>query len=691
MTTQRRDARAEGASGQFMTDADLREAYGIDIVTAETIRASLIQVTRHMHDTLNRSAFSNVVRENLDMGVALHLITEDGSEQVAITEGACHFAFTHQHMTNMVFDEWGLDNLGPGDTLICNDNWRGSIHFPDVNLFRPIFWEGEPLFALSDASHILDIGGPVPGGFNNEARTFFEEGLRIPPMLILSGDTPVRSTINLLLENTRMPMHNLGDLRALFGTMRVGETRLRVLLERFGPEAVRAASRYTLDLAERRMRRAIEDIPDGEYTADDCLDDGGIGGPSVRLVATATVRGNSVEIDYSGTDRQTEGAATTCWEETNRCLIGPKLILDPRHPMNAGAARPFHVIAPPGSVVMGLPPTSASQHCEIAAKVSALMTNIFGQMMPERAIASESATTHVYIIGGVDERAAREGAPFGAVIAGGGAWGGTPVSDGISFCVTPIFNIADNVIELLERDNPVLIRSRNLVADSAGAGAFRSGYTTTVLLECVAEQSVAYFTALLGSGRTARRGIRGGGDGMTSYLFKVPAKEDHSICQLGGMLPLSDLVPLAGKFDGDGSPDSRDGEWMTTNGAKTLMVTNYPLESGDGVYLVCAAGGGYGSPLARDVDLVCRDVWNEKVSIDFARRAYGVILDPETLAADRDATERLRKELRHREESGDWRPPVGGVPTPWPVDRDALVERYSTRSRTNGDHEGGTS
>jgi hypothetical protein len=115
------------------------------------------------------------------------------------------------------------------------------------------------------------------------------------------------------------------------------------------------------------------------------------------------------------------------------------------------------------------------------------------------------------------------------------------------------------------------------------------------------------------------------------------------------------------------------------------MSTNYPLERGDGVYLVCATGGGYGSPLTRPVDLVWKDVWNEKVSVEFARRAYGVVIDPRTLEVDHDATADLRSALAAKEGSGDWAVPVAGVPTPWPADQEALERRYATLGQSHYD------
>lgn len=661
------------AGTEFMTAKEVEGQYGIDLVTAETLRAGLIEVTRHMYRALKRSAFSNAVRELQDFGVCVHLVEgDDGTELVSITEGCTHFAFTQPHMSNFVIDEWGIDNLGPGDTLICNDPWRGSIHMPDVNLFRPVFWKGEPLFVLSDASHLIDIGGPVAGGFNNAATEFYAEGLRIPPMLITSGDKPVRSTMALILENTRTPMHNLGDLRALFGTMKVGEGRLLALLERYGKEKVIAGSRYTLDLAERRMRAAIEAIPDGVYEAEEWIDDDGLGDEPLRLHASARVAGGAVEIDFSGTDRQPLGSLTTCWEETNRVLIGPKMILDPNHPMNSGMFRAFHVLAPAGCVMMGLPPTSNSQHTEMGTKICALSVKLFGSMVDKsRAVAADGGTTHAYIVGGIDNRPGREGTPFGVVVAEGIGWGGTAVQDGISFCGPPIYGISSSVVELMERDGPIAIRGIDLVMDGAGAGQFRSGYSNTVLIECT--HGVVYLSMVLDSGRFVREGSGGGGSGMTSYMFKVKKNPDNSIPIVNGIIPLDHLEPLVGKFNERGEPDPENGEWGRGAQFRTTKLTGYPLHEGEVLLIIAATGGGYGNPLARDVRLVRSDVWNERMSVGAAERIYGVVLDHKTLEIEENATAEMRERMNVQQQRQEWKIPVS-VLDPWPKTWQELVQ-----------------
>jgi N-methylhydantoinase B len=635
-------APAVGTAGEFfLTAREVDQRYGVDLTTAETIRSGLIETTRHMRDTLMRGAFSNVVREVLDFGVCVYLVDDDRSaEMVAITEGCNHFAFTLQHMANMVCDEWGIDNLGPGDTIVCNDSWRGSIHFPDVNMFRPVFVDGELVFLLSDASHLVDIGGPVPGGFNNTATTMYEEGLRIPPMLITSGNEPVRSTMNLIIENTRAPVHTLGDLRALFGTLRVGERRVLQMVETYGVEHVRSGCRYTLDLAERRMRKALAETPDGTYDSEILLDDDGKDkNVPLRLTAQARVSGTHVEIDFSGTDRQAEGSTTTCWEDVNRCLIGPKQILDPHHPMNAGAMRPFHVLAPAGSLIMGLPPTSQSQHVELGTHIASLMVGLFGKMRPDRAVATDTASAGAFVFSGSDSRTGRVGRPFAGITIAGGAWGGTSSGDGISFNTSPIYNVSCTNVEYFERDTPMAIRGMSGVIDAAGPGTFRSGVPSYIAFEALYEP--AEMSTIMDSGRFPHLGLHGGGSGMGTILLEAPLSPGNRFEQWNGLVALDACTRIAGRFDADGMP-SPDGDWCENTFADSLKISEFALLPGRVLLGLQGGGGGYGDPRRRDPDLVRRDVWNELISVERARELYCVAIDPQILKVDETETARLR-------------------------------------------------
>jgi N-methylhydantoinase B len=662
----------------FMTADDVQRQYGVDLITAETLRNGFIEASRQMFGTLLRSSFSNIVRDGMDFGVCVHLVNDDlTTELVSITEGCTQFAFTHQHMTNMVLDEYGIENLGPGDTLVCNDAYRGGIHFGDLNFFRVIHDEdGKPVFVVSDAAHVFDIGGPVAGSFNTSAMSMYEEGLRISPTLVTSDDKPVRSVINLLLENTRSPLHMIGDVRALLGTLKAGEERVRQLMSRYGTDAARGAARYALGLSERRMRHALLEAADGDYDGQVQLDDDGISADPITVKVQVRIRGAEAEIDFSGTDPQSLGAVSTGWQEAARAIVGPKVVLDPRHPMNAGAMRAFQVLLPPGSMVLALPPSSQSNHVELGAKIAQLMTHVVSKAVPGRAVADDSGTSGAMIAGGIDNRPGLEGQPFGGAFVFGGGWGGTAKADGISFCQSSLYNCRAVIVEYTERSSPIVVWEHQATIDTAGAGEHRGGYAGAYTIEALAD---TYMTPIVDSSKFPAAGLVGGGAGATSWAAIVSKDERGGIGSWNGLIPAERLEPFFGAFDEQGRPDPEHAEWGRGTLVQTSKPTAYLLEAGKAMHVHVASAGGYGDPLERDVEAVRRDVSNELVSLELAAEIYGVRFTP-SLAVDEAATHTLREELRAARGDGPIRTPMSH-PRHWPLDEAELMS-MKNRSRS---------
>ena len=83
-------------------------------------------------------------------------------------------------------DDIPISKMKPGDGFICNDSLRTGTHVNDVRLLRPIFYKGEPFCIAFTAMHWADIGGPEPGTFNPRATSAYAEGLRIPPINMIT-------------------------------------------------------------------------------------------------------------------------------------------------------------------------------------------------------------------------------------------------------------------------------------------------------------------------------------------------------------------------------------------------------------------------------------------------------------------------------------------------------------------------
>jgi len=71
------------------------------------------------------------------------------------------------------------------------------------------------------------------------------------------------------------------------------------------------------------------------------------------------------------------------------------------------------------------------------------------------------------------------------------------------------------------------------------------------------------------------------------------------------------------------------------------------IKAGERIYHRQAGGGGWGNPLERTPAAVARDVKNDKVSLEAARKQYGVVLNGQTLKVDEKATSTLREMMRN--------------------------------------------
>ncbi|MFX8362543.1 hydantoinase B/oxoprolinase family protein, partial [Acinetobacter baumannii] len=74
--------------------------------------------------------------------------------------------------------------------------------------------------------HLTDIGGPVPAGYNPDAKEIYAEGLRIPPVKLWEKGKRREDVINLLLTNMRARRDQEGDINAQDGACSVGERNL---------------------------------------------------------------------------------------------------------------------------------------------------------------------------------------------------------------------------------------------------------------------------------------------------------------------------------------------------------------------------------------------------------------------------------------------------------------------------------
>src|SRR3984885_9454500 len=198
--------------------------------------------------------------------------------------------------------------LGPGDVVIVNDPFRGGTHLPDITAVSGVFTENgkNADFYVASRAHHADVGGMSPGSMPL-AREIYQEGIRIPPVLLMKSGKVQRDVMQIVLANVRTPEEREGDLLAQVMSNRRGEDRLLEIVSRYGLARVRRSAGELLNYSERVTRAMLRQIPDGEYRFHDFLDDDGVTDEPVRIAVTVRVKHDEVEVDFTGSSAQVAG------------------------------------------------------------------------------------------------------------------------------------------------------------------------------------------------------------------------------------------------------------------------------------------------------------------------------------------------------------------------------------------------
>ena len=577
----------------------------VDPITLGVIGNYLSSVCDEMANTVIRSAYSTVIRDCMDFATAL---CDRNGQMVAqgvtipFQLGSIPFALgaTIKKYQGRIF---------PGDVYIMNDPFEGGIHLPDIFLFKPIFYQDELMGFSAVVAHHLDVGGRVPGSAACDNTEIFQEGLRIPPLKLYDRGEPSESIFQILEKNVRVPIMTLGDIRAKLAACRSGEKGMLKLAERHGVKALEHYFAELIEYTERMVRHEIQTWPDGEYTFTDYMDDDGVNSDPIPIKVKMIVRGDSLTIDFSGSSPQVQGGINSPLPFTFSCCgYAVRSVMQADIPNTSGLFRPLHVIAPEGSILNPVMPAASSMRGVTGFRLADALFGTLAQIVPQRVPAAGEGGNSIIIIGGYN----KEREPFVVFDLVGGTWGARPTKDGNDGLTNPATVISNIPAEVMELEYPVRLEQYSLTQDSGGAGKYRGGLAITREWRYLGDQPANL------SIRSDRR--------------------DH---------------PPYGLFGGKpGAPS-----WTIVNGdteKKRVLPTKVTdtLNPGDVIRHIQAGGGGWGDPLERDCVAVRRDVINEKVSIAKAEELYGVVIDPESLRVDEEATRGRRAELRVQEVKG---------------------------------------
>ena len=469
-------------------------------IELQVVGSALRSVAEEMGAVLIRSAFSANIKERRDCSTAL--FDEHGrmiaqAEHIPVHLGALPDAVA------AVRDH----DPGPDDVFVLNDPYTGGTHLPDITLVSRT-----PVGFAATRAHHADVGAVEPGSLPATSRSLDEEGIVIPPTRL------DRATLDSLTGRMRNPDERRGDLRAQLAANRMATRRLEELCARRGRDLVVAAMDELHDYAERRVRAAIAELPDGRYESSDVLEaaEGDLG-----LRVTLTVDGDGLDLDFAGTAPQ-HGGNLNCPLAVTRsaCYFVVRCLTDPDAPASGGAFAPVTVRAPVGSLVNAGPPAAvAGGNVETSSRIADVVFGAFGEAIDVPA-QGQGSMNNVTL--------GNNRFTYYETI--GGGQGACPDADGPSGVHVAMSNTLSTPTEALELGYPIRVERHALRLGSGGAGRHRGGDGVVRELRVL---DACRLSIVSERRRHAPRGRAGGGPGRAGRNLlngsELPAKVSRDL------------------------------------------------------------------------------------------------------------------------------------------------------------------
>lgn len=564
----------------------------IDPLVLDILWTRLTAMVNEQASGLQRTAFSHLVREAGDLSVGI--FDARGRLTVQAVTGTPGHIFALPATVETLLELFPWSDLEPGDVLVTNDPYIGCGHQYDVSIVTPIFGPTGPVAIYGSTAHVVDIGGRHSSGDGTDV---FEEGLRIPPTKLFRAGALNQDLVSMIKANVRSPDEVTGDIYALVGTNEVGGRALVAYMSELGHDDFDSISEQIIVRSRRATSAAIKEVPDGEYSGE-IVSDGVADEDEIRIAVTLRVAGDQIEVDFDGSSPPSSKGINVVFNYSRAyAAFSLKCALTPEAPNNHGSLGPITIKAPTNSLLNAQEPAPVSMRHVVGHLIPGAVFDALAKAVPDRVIAEGSGAA--WVTSALIPRSGEKSTIASWVNAGG--MGARPNKDGLSCTSFPTGTRAVP-IEILESSYPLIVHRREIMPDSGGAGRFRGGCGQTITFEISSADGGSVGSSTDRISRPAV-GASGGGDGM------------------------------AGAFYSDKGP-------MESKGSNRIA-------GGERVTMRLPGGAGLGPAITRPPAMVLRDVVAGYVSADAAERDYGVVIDPDSLAIDANATDRLRKELAH--------------------------------------------
>ena len=584
-----------------------------DPVLVEIVAGTLAAIEKEVETSIGRTSRSPMIRDAHDFRAGIH------DRQLRKLTGRSYSALVHP-----VVRDYPIETMNVGDVYFHNDVYlsEGGIgHLPDLCVTVPVFaaspetGEPEVVAFIQAFGHHDDIGGAVPGSMPSAATSVYEEGLMIPPIKLWDRGVPNESALKIMTRNSRMPDSLAADLDAECSACLAGARRLGELFDRYGVAAVEACFEAILASSTEVYRREIlSQIPDGTYVWEDYAEHDGVEEPKLHRQRITLIMDSTKDvplvIDFTGTGPQAKGPINHCGDYADgnflKKWLAPILRNLAETPermaqldVNEGVVPLIEMRFPEkGTLLTPIFPAPTNARTFVILRLLGVLAGVLAKATGGRMPADQETIRYTGVYG-TDP----DGEPYLMREVLGGGSGGRFYADGED-TIHVVPDSRNLPTEFTEGRFPLRIERLGLALDSGGPGRYRGGCGYEKHIRVLRD---AHFMSIADRSILACWGVKGGKAGKPFQVTVDP-----------------------------GGPDEHEVD---------ALADAEPLKAGTVVRIRTTGGGGWGDPLDRPVEEVLRDIAWRKVSVEGARRDYGVVVTGDG-ATDALATEELRASMR---------------------------------------------
>jgi 5-oxoprolinase (ATP-hydrolysing) len=483
-------------------------------VELELMSHRFSSIAGEMGEMLQRTAISTNIKEREDFSCTL--LDPAGRLVVNAPHQPVHLGAMGLCVRQLVAHR----ALEPGDVVVTNHPAFGGSHLPDLTLAAPVHIGNRLLGYVACRAHHAEIGGIQPGSVPPDATSLAEEGVVVPPTLIVEAGKPHWDRVEDLLTGapnpTRSLADNLADLRAMLASILRGCEALEALADAVGFDHVVEHMDALRAQAASQVEAALERIPDGTYRGRQLLDDG------TPLVATFTIDGRRAVLDFEGSGPVHPGNLNATPAIVQSVVIYVmRLLVEVELPLNEGLLEPIEIRIPKGLLnpeYVADPercPAVVGGNVETSQRLTDTLLEALG-------LAGCSQGT-------MNNTTFGDGA-FGYYETVGGGSGAVEGFDGASGVHTHMTNTRITDPEVIEHRYPARLHRFAIRKGSGGSGRWRGGEGLVREIEFLAPLELS----ILSQHRvSAPYGAAGGGDGAVGRQVILSA--DGSRRQLEGI------------------------------------------------------------------------------------------------------------------------------------------------------------